>query len=286
VQSRLVPAAHGARDKADLVFDLLQAWVEQQGQPVVRFGPAFATDPIWAAGLDAALTDLLGDIELLHENLRLVRERLEVDERRSEQLAPLLGEVRAVARRLASAGDGLSRALRPEAVRARAAGERASGAAEDSVRWVELRGKEKNVVVTAVPLDLAPILREDLFKRMTTAVITSATLATRGSVARGASSVEWASRSTLDAPRSTRRRSRSPSSPGGSVSRRPSSSPAPPSIPRRSTTRGRRCWWCRRTRRRRTSTGPRTSCTSCVTCSTRRRRRTVGCSRSYRVTAT
>jgi hypothetical protein len=50
VQSRLVPAAHGARDKADLVFDLLQAWVEQQGQPVVRFGPEFARDPIWAAG--------------------------------------------------------------------------------------------------------------------------------------------------------------------------------------------------------------------------------------------
>jgi ATP-dependent DNA helicase DinG len=201
VQSRLVPAAHGARDKADLVFDLLQAWVEQQGQPVVRFGPAFATDPIWAAGLDAALTDLLGDIELLHENLRLVRERLEVDERRSEQLAPLLGEVRAVARRLASAGDGLSRALRPEAVRARAAGERASGAAEDSVRWVELRGKEKNVVVTAVPLDLAPILREDLFKRMTTAVITSATLATRGE--RRASSVERRVGDALDARRST-----------------------------------------------------------------------------------
>jgi ATP-dependent DNA helicase DinG len=176
VQTRLVPAAHGARDRADLVFDLLQAWLEQQGQPVVRFGPDFAKDPIWAAGLDAALTDLLADVELLHESLRLVRERLESDEKRAEQLAPLLGELRAVARRLASSGDGLARALRPEG--ARAGGERA--APEESVRWVELRGKEKNVVVTAVPLDLAPILREDLFKRVKTAVVTSATLATRG----------------------------------------------------------------------------------------------------------
>ncbi len=179
VQSRLIPAAHGARDKADLVFDLLQAWVEQQGQPVIRFGPDFARDPVWEAGLGGALTDLLADIELLHESLRLVRERLETDEKRAEALAPLLGELRAVARRLAAAGDGLGRALQPEKARARKDGEKASREPEESVRWVELRGKEKNVVVTAVPLDLAPILREDLFKRVRTAVITSATLATR-----------------------------------------------------------------------------------------------------------
>ncbi|MGZ8379513.1 MAG: JAB domain-containing protein, partial [Gemmatirosa sp.] len=197
VQSRLVPSAHGARDKADLVFDLLQAWVEQQGQPVIRFGPDFAQDPVWEAGLGAALTDLLADIELLHESLRLVRERLESDEKRAEQLAPLLGELRAVARRLASAGDGLGRALQPEAVRARAAGEKASREPEESVRWVELRGKEKNVVVTAVPLDLAPILREDLFKRVSTAVITSATLATRAQ--RRASSVERRANDSVDA---------------------------------------------------------------------------------------
>ena len=179
MQARLVPAAHGARERADLLFDLLQTWVEQQGQPVVRLGREFAQDPVWAAGLGAALTDLLAEIELLHEGLRLVRERLETDEKRAEQLAPLLGEVRSVARRLAAAGDGLSRALQPAGLTATRDGDRLQGP-EDSVRWVELRGKEKNVVVTAVPLDLAPILREDLFKRVTTAVITSATLATRG----------------------------------------------------------------------------------------------------------
>jgi len=45
------------------------------------------------------------------------------------------------------------------------------------VRWLEARGRDRNVAATAVPLDIAPILREDLFKRVTTAVITSATLA-------------------------------------------------------------------------------------------------------------
>ncbi|HZF67361.1 MAG TPA: helicase C-terminal domain-containing protein [Gemmatirosa sp.] len=167
VQARLVPSALGAREKATLVFDLLQAWLENQGQSQLRLTDAFRTDPVWEAGLRAALDDLLGDVELLHEGLRLVRERLESDERRAEQLAPLLGEVRAVARRLQGAGDGLRRALDPP------------GDAEPSVRWVELRGKERNVVVTSVPLDLAPILREDLFRRVETAVVTSATLATR-----------------------------------------------------------------------------------------------------------
>ena len=168
VQSRLVPSAHAARDRADLVFDLLQTWCERQGQPVVRLTDTFANDPVWAGGLENALGELLTEIDLLHDGLRLVRERLETDERRLEALAPLLGEVRAVAKRLQAAGDGLGRALRPKAADKNA-----------TVRWVELRGKERNVVVSSVPLDLAPILREDLFKRVETAVLTSATLATR-----------------------------------------------------------------------------------------------------------
>ena len=46
------------------------------------------------------------------------------------------------------------------------------------MRWIEVAGRERNVKATSVPLDLAPILREDLFARVKTAVVTSATLAT------------------------------------------------------------------------------------------------------------
>ncbi|MGH7712492.1 MAG: ATP-dependent DNA helicase, partial [Gemmatimonadaceae bacterium] len=35
---------------------------------------------------------------------------------------------------------------------------------------------DRNIAVTSVPLDLAPILREDLFRRVDTAIVTSATL--------------------------------------------------------------------------------------------------------------
>jgi ATP-dependent DNA helicase DinG len=52
---------------------------------------------------------------------------------------------------------------------------------------MEFQGKptpnERNVAVHCVPLDLAPVLREDLFERVETAVITSATLATHGGFA-------------------------------------------------------------------------------------------------------
>ncbi|HRN53326.1 MAG TPA: hypothetical protein PK788_07505, partial [Gemmatimonadaceae bacterium] len=89
----------------------------------------------------------------------------EADEAKAEELAPLLNEVRGVTRRLQTAGDALRAALRP------------GREGQPRVRWLELRGGERNIGATAVALDLAPILREDLFRRVETAVVTSATLA-------------------------------------------------------------------------------------------------------------
>ena len=63
------------------------------------------------------------------------------------------------------------------------------GDANDRIRWIEVRGaamddddagareRRRHVGVASVPLDLAPILREDLFRRLETCVVTSATLA-------------------------------------------------------------------------------------------------------------
>src|SRR5206468_3972250 len=50
-----------------------------------------------------------------------------------------------------------------------------------AVRWLERRGrKTPNVSLAAVPLDLAPVLKENLFDRVETVVLTSATLAAGG----------------------------------------------------------------------------------------------------------
>ena len=128
---------------------------------------------MWCGRTDSTpfSTDLLREISLIKDGLRLVRERIESDEKKAEELSMTIGELRGVGRRLESAADSLVQALRP-----------ASGG-EPMVRWLELAGKpgpERNVSAHAVPLDLAPILRADLFDRVETAIVTSATLATNG----------------------------------------------------------------------------------------------------------
>ena len=163
LEARLSPSVTALRLKSDLLFDLLDGFIEEAGQPVVRLTQAFATHRIWKAGLSLALEDTLGEIELLHQGLALVRERIEGSTKLDEELAPLMNELRSVTRRLQTAGDGLRRALTPPAD-------------DDSIRWIEVRGREKSVALASVPLDLAPILREDLFKRLDSTIVTSATL--------------------------------------------------------------------------------------------------------------
>lgn len=167
VQSRLTPGVHAVREKSGMLFDLLDTFLQECNETVVRLTDDFATHPIWSAGLRVALEDTLSEIDLLADGLQLVRERLESANKPDESVMPLLNEMRAVTRRLQTAGDGLRRALDP-------------GRGDATVRWIEVRGRDRAVSVSTVPLNLAPILREDLFKRATTTVVTSATLATDG----------------------------------------------------------------------------------------------------------
>jgi ATP-dependent DNA helicase DinG len=192
IEARLAPSVSALGVKSALLFDLLDTFIEQEGQAVVRLTQHFATHPIWKAGLSLALEDTLGEIDLLGEGLRLVRERIEGSSSLDEQLAPLLNEMRSVTKRLQTAGDGLRRALTPPPD-------------DNSVRWIEVRGRERSVAVSSVPLDLAPILREDLFRRLDSAIVTSATLtASRGDVAADARRFDFlAARLGLDDPELT-----------------------------------------------------------------------------------
>ncbi|MGH7672092.1 MAG: ATP-dependent DNA helicase, partial [Gemmatimonadales bacterium] len=57
----------------------------------------------------------------------------------------------------------------------------AAPAGGPAVRWLERRGrKTPNLTLASVPLDLAPLLKDALFDRVETVVLTSATLATGG----------------------------------------------------------------------------------------------------------
>lgn len=168
INQRIVPSVRSAREKTELLFDLLYAVLKQHGQPVLRLTDAFATHPAWAGGLHIALTDLLRELTQIGESLTLVRNRLDVMMQRDDSLTSLLNELRGVSRRLDAAAEALRMGLRPPAD------------AEASVRWIDVKGRDGNVGVTSVPLDLAPILRDNLFTKVKTAVVTSATLTADG----------------------------------------------------------------------------------------------------------
>src|SRR5207247_11391763 len=86
-----------------------------------------------------------------------------------ERRAQLLGELRGVVRQLDAVAAGLTAALRPPP------------GGPPAVRWLERRGRKvANLSLAAVPLDLAPILKDNLFDRVETVVLTSPTLAAGG----------------------------------------------------------------------------------------------------------
>lgn len=172
VRERLFSSTLTARDRTQLLFELLGAVLEMHNGPVLRLTPDFQQHELWVNGIERALSELLTEIDALGTGLQVVQQRLESDEKRAEEMAPFLGEVRAVIRRLQGAGDALDKGLRPPEK------------GPEVVRWMEFQGKptprERNIAVHCVPLDLAPVLREDLFGRVATTVVTSATLATHG----------------------------------------------------------------------------------------------------------
>jgi ATP-dependent DNA helicase DinG len=167
LRERLLPALADARRVTDAL--LLRLYQRLDGAPAgqLRLDDSFAADPIWAEGLGFELDATLGAFRSVSESVETIADRLAESEE-SEQRGQILQELRGVMRRLESVSDGLNRTLRP-----------AAGGAP-TVRWLERTPRGQHVGLHAVPLDLAPILRELLFDRLETTVVTSATLAAGG----------------------------------------------------------------------------------------------------------
>lgn len=167
LRQRVVPAVADARRASETVFARLHQRLETTGG-TLRLNNDFDRDPIWAEGLDTDLTALLASFRDLKDLVETIADRMsqiEATERRTQ----LVAEMRGVVRRLEAATNGLNAALRP------------TPGGEPTVRWLERTGpRGQQVALHAVPLDLAPVLRELVFDRVRTAVLTSATLAAAG----------------------------------------------------------------------------------------------------------
>lgn len=172
IRNDILPTVFEARSHTQRLFGLLADTLMPVREPVMRLDDDFEHHPVWEQGLGIMLDNFVNILRRLHDGVETVTDRLELDEP-SDTRSQLLKELRGVVRRLEAVLDGLLLTLRPVG-------------GEPMVRWLERRGSRPThglpfpVGMATVPLDLAPILKDALFDRVESVVLTSATLSTGG----------------------------------------------------------------------------------------------------------
>ncbi len=177
IREKLRPELEGAWKRGAAVFEHVERLAQSDQSGMVRLEDDFAEHEVWSSGLDEELSATLAHLATLLAGFELLRERVKFDEEAAVLLEEPLLELRGVANRVEAA----MLALR--------AGLQGDGGAREMVRWVEFRrsaGRDAeaevgqgHVLIAAVPLDLADTLKESLWERIPTVVMTSATLATK-----------------------------------------------------------------------------------------------------------
>ena len=172
IAQQLRPGVEQAQRRAAELFAQLEARVARADEGVLRLddGEKDAATSDGAAA-DEALDSLVLVLTELAAGLDALRERIELDSGWRSALEEQLLEIEAAADRIRAAVEALRMALVPGRDRI------------PLVRWLERRGgggaKEPNVLARAAPIDLSDALRDALFDRVDSAILTSATLATR-----------------------------------------------------------------------------------------------------------
>lgn len=172
LRDALLPAVGEARVHATRVLQLLAERLGEERAGELRVTDEFTHDRVWEQGLSPALDSLVRVLERLRDGVETVADRLELSEE-TDRRSQLVQELRGVVRRLQNVNDGLLQTLRPQQ-------------GQPTVRWIARRGSRPvgdlpfPIGLATVPLDLAALLRESLFNRVETVIVTSATLATGG----------------------------------------------------------------------------------------------------------
>ena len=171
IGERIAPSLEDARAGALRFVDVLDEFTAlQEGEPS-RLGPAGIGEPGNHPAVGDSLEGLLGALARLERELSVLRERVEIDPTRAERLEGRLLDVRSAERRLSAIAHAIRLVLTPSEEDAAA-----------WVRWMEKRGRgrQANLVLAAAPVDLGALLRESLFARNESVVLSSASLAIRG----------------------------------------------------------------------------------------------------------
>lgn len=166
--TRLRPQVERARDQTTVLFDFVADLTARLDDGIMRLTDEFPASPAWTHGMDVAYESVLTSLSATARALEQLRDTVLVDRDWADGLSEQLVELNGVAGRIAAAADSLRLVFTGE------------GADTPLVRWLERRGgREMNHAVRAAPVEIAGALRDALFDRVDTAVLTSATLATR-----------------------------------------------------------------------------------------------------------
>ncbi len=172
MEERTRPALEEARRRAGDFVDAVEPLVPGSEGEATRIGEGEGAIPE-PAGRDevrAAMEALLGALARLEREVDELAARSDLMEDESGRLDERVLDLRAIQRRLAATQHAVRLVLDP-------------GEDRDAwVRWLEVRGRGKrsNLALAAAPVDLGPILRDTLFGKTDTTILSSATLATRG----------------------------------------------------------------------------------------------------------
>lgn len=172
IAQRLRPALERAREASSQFFQAIEPCVPAEDEEPLRLDKGDPRDP----GDDPETLELLDGLRSsfarLREQLEELRTGIEDDLSLSDQLEGRLLDLQSIERRLDAAERGLGLVLDPE------------GNRDKWVRWIEGKGGatrgSRNVILAAAPVEPGAILRESLFNKVDTTVVTSATLATGG----------------------------------------------------------------------------------------------------------
>ncbi len=172
VRERASPRIREARQALESFFDMLEPLAPESGEGPVRLGPPGDLEPAHAPELRKHLDTLLSALHRARKEVEELRSRMELSAIWVDRLEGRILDLQSAERRFFEGAAALRTVLLP--------------APEETtfVRWIEVRGGGRraggrNVALAAAPVEPGSLLRKALFERVETAILTSATLATR-----------------------------------------------------------------------------------------------------------
>ena len=171
LRAQVRPALARTRREFENFFKILDEMAPFPEGVRVRLGSDQLPEPTRQGRVHSGLGVFLDALGVLARETSELATRIELTDEWHEPLQGRILDLRSIERRLMNASRSLRLVLDP------------AEEGQRYVRWVEQRSsrrsKRRNLFLAAAPIELDELLREELFKRVRTTVLTSATLTTR-----------------------------------------------------------------------------------------------------------